>query len=75
MKTLEFTVKVKVHHDGATHNQWKDHITTAVRAWGGQYHPSDPLFPTNIESVTVTSRRKQCRTKHESKFQLETDNA
>ena len=30
----------------------KNYVKVAVSTWGGQYHPTDPFFPTNIK-VTV----------------------
>ena len=33
-----------------------EHVADAVRHWGGQYHPDDPLFPTEIVRVDAKCR-------------------
>jgi hypothetical protein len=30
-----------------------DYIQEAVETWGGQRHPDDPFFPSNLEEVIV----------------------
>lgn len=32
-----------------------EYVAEATSTWGGQFPPGDPLFPTNIRSVTVRS--------------------
>ena len=31
----------------------KEYVQEAVENWGGQFHPDDALFPSNLKLVTV----------------------
>lgn len=52
MKTYTVTLSVTVP-DSTTRSQFRDHVKEAVKGWGGQYHPSHPLFSANVEKAVI----------------------
>jgi hypothetical protein len=56
MKVLTVTVSAKVMND-VSMAAFKEHVESAVKRWGGQYHIDDPLFSANIKQVEVKPLR------------------
>lgn len=55
MKRIQYEVTVKVvfEEDYPYKSAFRDYVKEAVGTWGGQYHPEDIFFPTNIKRVTT----------------------
>ena len=65
--TVTLEVTLKYLEDGTPHSdpepigrrnakhQIRGYVASAVRNWGGQYHPNDFLFSGNIKHVAVKS--------------------
>jgi hypothetical protein len=52
MRTFQFLVTVTVE-ESLPQRDMEIHILEAVHSWGGQNHPDDLLFPTNIKDITI----------------------
>jgi hypothetical protein len=58
MKTFRFRVEVDVD-DAVSEAELREYIQVAVAAWGGQFHPSEPLFHLEEEDVRVVRHVKR----------------
>ena len=56
MREMTFSVKLRVP-DEATVAEVREYIRDAVETWGGQRHPDDVLFPSNIRKVSIVCQR------------------
>lgn len=55
MPTYRVTLSIKTT-DHVDPEYVAEHVAEAARHWGGQYHPDDPLFPTEIVRVSADCR-------------------
>lgn len=55
MKRVTLTVSLTVL-DEVTAAEVREYVREAVEVWGGQRHPDDPLFSTEIKDVRVSNR-------------------
>lgn len=53
MKTITFKVVMIVPKE-VSYQQAKEYVQDAVKSWGGQFHPDDPLFGLEERQVHVT---------------------
>ena len=54
-KQNKYTFKITVYMNTAPSTRMvQSYIRGAVDTWGGQYHPDDLLFASNITKVTVS---------------------
>lgn len=60
MKQITVVVTAEVQNE-VTIADFKEYVEDAVSTWGGQFHPDDPLFITNIDKVKVVSRSRFLR--------------
>lgn len=44
---------------GVSAGRWKEYIRDAVRGWGGEFHPSDPLFGLTARDINITLHRER----------------